>query len=235
MNHLGSAEIASAVTLVGLVASACSHPPPPGGGLHLAPRAADLDTYRGSVPDAPISRAVIWQRSIDLDGDGAAEELSFVSSDWRLSSGAAGESGGLLLEARPCGSSCSLDLTIDDRVLEVPVDDDSLAMAVRLVDLEADDGRRELLMWQRAGDDEISTASVELYVVERGEVEHHVLWRGTWPGNDMAIDDLDDGGLRLRLTSCAQVIERVVRRRGGRVRVERHDVQTTPHADECAG
>jgi hypothetical protein len=139
-----------------------------------------------------------------------------------------------------CGASCRAVLRVGsvsrEITLQLRSDDARAGVSVGVIDLSLADGRKEILLRQQTGDDEISWSAVDVATFRNGRLDYYELWGLTWPGNRSEVSIDGRGQILLLFDSCAQTIRvRYELTTTGALTKIDETTRPTPHAAQCSG
>lgn len=188
----------------------------------------------------PSEAPVLWRELADLDGDGAPEEITLRSEDVKPRARGPNDAPWMNVTfGGACGEKCRALLRVGKASHEVNLrlrnTDAGGGLEIRVIDIDRSDGRKELLLRQQTGDDEISWSAVDVATYGDGRLKYHPLWGLTWPGNQSEVSIDGEGSITLRFAACAQTT--LVRYRLEAMQLTKVDerVQISPQAAECPG
>jgi hypothetical protein len=223
--------------LLAAALSACAAPssPPP---IH-EPEPAPIEAER-NPPLPSTSERVLWTMDVDLDGDGQPEHASLRSGDVTSQTGDFAADDLVDIPIVECttdrddAAPCRGRLTIGTQSVELILHSGFFGgIGIRVVDLDEDDGRRELLLTRRGDAEEDPPYLFSIVQWDGGALTMTPLWHSNgYSSGTLTIDG--SGELVLLYDECPDAYTVAYVLRDGRLHEGDVISKRVRNPDECA-
>lgn len=176
----------------------------------------------------------LWSHEADLDGDGTPEAIGLTSNDVNPNVGRVGDDPRLNVKFTVCQEPCEGALHVGEQTHALKLRGDYFGgIGIRVIDVDASDKRKELLLVQHGGGSEDPPYLFWLALYDGETLRVHKLWNSFGYSSGTATPD-GKGSLTLEYAECPDAFTVVYRLDGLEVVEGARKTKRIHKPDECA-